>query len=106
MCLQCHNRLVSGDVNISDLIILCVNMYTYFVSSSTPLPLSLSLSLLSQKGDVVTVQRMSVGEGWWEGELRGKRGLFPSSFVKLVSFFTATHNSSRFNDVTIVILFS
>ena len=31
------------------------------------------------------VRRMSVGEGWWEGELNGKRGLFPSSYVKLVS---------------------
>ena len=37
-----------------------------------------------QKGDVVMVKRMSVGEGWWEGELNGRRGLFPSSFVKLV----------------------
>ena len=37
-----------------------------------------------QKGDVVVVKRMSVGDGWWEGELNGKRGLFPSSFVKLV----------------------
>ena len=40
-----------------------------------------------QKGEVVTVKRMSVGEGWWEGELNGRRGLFPSSFVKLVSSF-------------------
>ena len=31
------------------------------------------------------VKRMSVGEGWWEGELNGQRGLFPSSYVKLVS---------------------
>jgi hypothetical protein len=42
------------------------------------------VELKMQKGDVVTVKRMSVGEGWWEGELHGKRGLFPSSFVKLL----------------------
>lgn len=29
---------------------------------------------------------MNVGEGWWEGELNSKRGLFPSSYVKLVSW--------------------
>ena len=38
-----------------------------------------------QKGDIVMVRRTSVGEGWWEGELNGRRGLFPSSFVKRVS---------------------
>ena len=45
----------------------------------------ITFSELFQKGDVVLVRRMSVGEGWWEGELNGKRGLFPSSYVKLVS---------------------
>ena len=38
-----------------------------------------------QKGDIVQIRRMSVGEGWWEGELNGFRGLFPSAYVKLVS---------------------
>jgi hypothetical protein len=42
------------------------------------------VELKMRKGDVVVVKRMSVGEGWWEGELNGKRGLFPSSFVKLL----------------------
>ena len=30
------------------------------------------------------VRRTTVGDGWWEGEKDGKRGLFPSSYVKLV----------------------
>ena len=34
---------------------------------------------------MIVVRRMNVGEGWWEGELNGVRGLFPSSYVKLVS---------------------
>jgi len=37
-----------------------------------------------QKGDIVVVRRTTVGEGWCEGEINGKRGLFPSSFVKMV----------------------
>lgn len=39
---------------------------------------------LLQAGEVVKVNRMDVGEGWWEGEVDGRRGLIPSSFVKLV----------------------
>lgn len=42
------------------------------------------VELQLRKGDVVTVHRTNVGEGWWEGELNGKRGLFPSSFVKML----------------------
>ena len=34
---------------------------------------------------MILVRRTSVGEGWWEGELNSMRGLFPSSYVKLVS---------------------
>ena len=33
-------------------------------------------------GDVVTkVERMD--GGWWQGELAGKRGMFPDNFVKV-----------------------
>lgn len=35
------------------------------------------------KGDIITnvVQKM---DGWWEGTLHGKRGMFPDNFVKVV----------------------
>lgn len=35
-------------------------------------------------GDVVhDVERLS--GGWWRGELRGRRGMFPDNFVSIVS---------------------
>ena len=37
-----------------------------------------------QIGDMVTVTRRDVGDGWWEGELNGVYGLFPEKYVKLV----------------------
>ena len=36
-------------------------------------------------GDVIKNVQMSEG-GWWEGELNGKKGMFPDNFVK-VGFF-------------------
>lgn len=36
-----------------------------------------------QVGDVVTSVTNASEEGWLEGELRGKRGIFPSNFVKV-----------------------
>lgn len=34
-------------------------------------------------GDVVKNVTVSSEEGWMEGELRGKRGIFPANFVKV-----------------------
>ena len=34
-------------------------------------------------GDIVTnIEQLD--EGWWEGELHGKRGLFPENFVEII----------------------
>lgn len=33
-------------------------------------------------GDVIRNVQMSEG-GWWEGELNGKKGMFPDNFVKV-----------------------
>ena len=41
-------------------------------------------------GDIVTVTRRDVGDGWWEGELDGVYGLFPEKYVKLVCLTTTT----------------
>jgi hypothetical protein len=38
-----------------------------------------------KKGDIVTVRRKSVGDGWWEGERNGVRGLIPMKFVRKMS---------------------
>lgn len=34
-------------------------------------------------GDVVKNVTVSSEEGWLEGELRGKKGIFPANFVKV-----------------------
>ena len=35
-------------------------------------------------GDIVMVTNKAVCEGWWEGQLRGKTGVFPDNFVQPV----------------------
>ena len=35
-----------------------------------------------RKGEIVEVLAQ-VKEGWWQGSLNGKKGLFPSNFVEL-----------------------
>lgn len=38
--------------------------------------------LTIKPGDIITnVDKLS--DGWWEGTLNGKRGLFPDNFVKV-----------------------
>ncbi len=42
------------------------------------------LSLVA--GEVLTLTRTDVGEGWWEGQnLRGEVGLFPEAYVEVDS---------------------
>lgn len=40
-------------------------------------------------GDVVKNVTKASEEGWLEGELRGKRGIFPSNFVQVCEEYTA-----------------
>ena len=38
-------------------------------------------------GDILTVTRTDVGEGWWEGQnARGEIGLFPEAYVEVIFF--------------------
>ncbi|XP_056617788.1 SH3 domain-containing protein 21 isoform X1 [Triplophysa dalaica] len=38
-----------------------------------------------KKGDVITIiNKACEDEGWWEGELNGRRGFFPDNFVMLI----------------------
>ncbi|KAH8395258.1 hypothetical protein KR222_004390 [Zaprionus bogoriensis] len=47
-------------------------------------PGSSELSILA--GDVLTVTRSDVGEGWWEGKnSKGQIGLFPAAYVEVMS---------------------
>jgi len=36
-----------------------------------------------EEGDIVNITRTDVGGGWWEGELNGRVGLFPESYVQM-----------------------
>lgn len=47
-------------------------------------PGSSELSIVT--GDILTVTRSDVGEGWWEGKnSRGQIGLFPAAYVEVMS---------------------
>ncbi|XP_036442691.1 SH3 domain-containing protein 21 isoform X1 [Colossoma macropomum] len=38
-----------------------------------------------KKGDIVTIiSKVTEDEGWWEGELNGRRGFFPDNFVMVI----------------------
>ena len=38
-------------------------------------------------GDILTVTRTDVGEGWWEGtNAKGESGLFPEAYVEVKTF--------------------
>ena len=39
-----------------------------------------------KEGEIITNINM-LEEGWWEGELNGKRGMFPDNFVKVMDYF-------------------
>ena len=39
-----------------------------------------------KEGEIITNINM-LEEGWWEGELNGKRGMFPDNFVKVIYYF-------------------
>lgn len=51
----------------------CRALYEYKAAQSDELDL--------QPGDVITLTTKLEG-GWWEGELRGKSGVFPASYVE------------------------
>ncbi|XP_039596530.1 SH3 domain-containing protein 21 isoform X2 [Polypterus senegalus] len=49
-----------------------------------------------KKGDIVTIIKKSTDdEGWWEGELNGKCGLFPDNFVMLLPHDTISPDSNH-----------
>lgn len=58
-----------------------------------------SAELTIRSGDVLTVTRQDIGEGWWEGtDQRGKTGLFPAAYVEVSLFLTIRFVSNSKND--------
>ena len=57
--------------------------------------------LTIQSGDILTSVKQMSG-GWWEGVLKGKRGLFPENFVKVRCYKLLSYHSQQF--VYIIIL--
>ncbi|XP_078537324.1 SH3 domain-containing protein 21 isoform X3 [Lissotriton helveticus] len=56
----------------------CKVMFDYLASNNDELSL--------KTGDIILVLRKELeDDGWWEGELNGKTGLFPDNFVMLLS---------------------
>ena len=52
--------------------------------------------LTIQSGDILTSVKQMSG-GWWEGVLKGKRGLFPENFVKVGCYKFLSYHSQQFN---------
>lgn len=54
----------------------CLVEYNYLAEEEDELTLT--------KGDRIT-EVVTMHDGWWEGTLNGKRGLFPDNFVKVIT---------------------
>ena len=52
--------------------------------------------LTIQSGDILTSVKQMSG-GWWEGVLKGKRGLFPENFVKVRVYKLLSYHAQKFN---------
>ena len=46
-------------------------------------------------GDILTSVKQMSG-GWWEGVLKGKRGLFPENFVKVRGYKLLSYHAQNF----------
>ena len=51
--------------------------------------------LTIQSGDILTSVKQMSG-GWWEGVLKGKRGLFPENFVKVRGYKLLSYHAQNF----------
>ncbi|XP_014612779.1 PREDICTED: F-BAR and double SH3 domains protein 2 isoform X2 [Polistes canadensis] len=74
---QQPEAIVQNHINVVDLEQYCIALYDYDATCEE------ELSFL--EGDILKVLRKEphdVDDGWWEGELRGSRGLFPSLVVE------------------------
>eukprot|EP00050_Salpingoeca_kvevrii_P006896 m.292464 g.292464 ORF g.292464 m.292464 type:complete len:479 (-) comp12633_c0_seq1:137-1573(-) len=58
--------------------VLCQARVLYPFESTCDVELDLD------KDEIINVLRMDVGGGWWQGEIDGINGLFPSSYVEVV----------------------
>lgn len=58
---------------------VCVHVFNVWKRGKTE-----ALSFSPQVGDIVTVTRMNIS-GQWEGEVNGRKGLFPFTHVKIIN---------------------
>ncbi|KAF7708723.1 SH3 domain-containing protein 21 [Silurus meridionalis] len=64
----------------------CQVMFDYTANSEDELEL--------KKGDIVAIiNKACEDEGWWEGELNGRRGFFPDNFVMIIPMETLQEKS-------------
>ena len=56
--------------------------------------------LTIQSGDILTSVKQMSG-GWWEGVLKGKRGLFPENFVKVRCYKLLSYHLQQFVHILI-----
>lgn len=57
---------------------MCIVTYPYTPQNEDELEL--------KENDIITIITKELPDnGWWKGELRGKVGVFPDNFVKLLS---------------------
>lgn len=67
---------------------------------------NMSDELTVRLGDVVKNVTVASEEGWLHGELRGKKGIFPSNFVKVCRVFTSHRDLLSVYVIFIKMLFS
>lgn len=49
-------------------------------------------------GDILTITRTDVGEGWWEGtKPNGEKGLFPEAYVEIINDDVSNNNTATNN---------
>ncbi|KAI9359129.1 SH3 domain-containing protein [Pilaira anomala] len=63
-------------IPVKEGIILAIVTKDYLAQSTEELSL--------QKNRIVTILNRDIGEGWWQGDLNGKTGIFPADHVELV----------------------
>ena len=55
----------------------CKVVFDYVAEASDELSLKI--------GDIIEIVRKDVADGWWEGKLGGKVGVFPDNFVEIIA---------------------
>ncbi|CAD6233840.1 GSCOCG00007335001-RA-CDS [Cotesia congregata] len=78
------SNFVSAPAPAEDTKEMCLVLFSYKAANEDELTLA--------EGEIVTlISRDAPDKGWWKGELRGKIGLFPDNFVKIIQGKKSPH---------------